>query len=113
MNLSTECLGTAQVELLLQGNLTPEEYATAQEHMEVCGQCRRRIEETIGPEPWWGDVASALSNHVATSLRDVDQRRDDDRESEPASLGETRLRESVLDLLGPTDDPNMLGRIGP
>jgi hypothetical protein len=28
-------------------------------------------------------------------------------------VSETRLRESVLDLLGPTDDPNMLGRIGP
>ena len=45
---------------------------------------------------------------MAASLRDAE-----DGRAYAASLRETRLRESVLDLLGPTDDPHMLGRIGP
>jgi serine/threonine protein kinase len=109
MSLSTECLGVSQVESLLQGNLTPEEHEAAQDHLEHCETCRARVEATIGPAQWWSDVQSVLrsnaSLHVAASLRDAAE--------DDARLGETRLRESVLDLLGPTDDPNMLGRIGP
>jgi len=105
MNLSTECLEAAQVELLLQGNLTPPEYATAQEHLEVCEQCRARVEETIGPEQWWGDVQSVLLNSRSALFA-----------KGPASSADADPNETptakLLDLLGPTDDPHMLGRIG-
>lgn len=112
MKLSAECLEASQVDSLLQGNLTPEEYESAQNHLELCETCRARVEATIGPEQWWSDVQSVLRSkallHVAASLRDAE-----DGPAFAASHGETRLRESVLNLLGPTDDPNMLGRIGP
>jgi hypothetical protein len=112
MKLSTECLEASQVDSLLLGNLTPEEYEAAQNHLELCEPCRTRVEATIGPAEWWSDVQSVLrsnsSPHVAASLRDAE-----DRNPDAASLGETRIQEKLLDLLGPTDDPNMLGRIGP
>ena len=117
MKLSTECLEASQVDSLLQGNLTPEEYEAAQEHLELCETCRARVEATIGPEQWWSEVQNVMrskaSLHVAASLRDAEGRRVKEVDPDAASLGETRLRENVLDLLGPTDDPNMLGRIGP
>lgn len=64
----------------------------------------------IADSRWWDDARHSLAasaTHVAASLRDAEG-----INADAASLGETRLRESVLNLLGPTDDPNMLGRIG-
>ena len=74
MNLSTECLAASQVDSLLQGNLTPEEYEAAQEHLELCETCRARIESTIGPKQWWSDVQNVLldSRTDSSSPRGVD-----------------------------------------
>ncbi len=105
MNLTSECLEAAQVELLLQGNLTPPEYATAQEHLEACEQCRARVEEKIGPEQWWGDVQSVLLNS-RSALFAKGQASSADAEAHVTPTAK------LLDLLGPTDDPHMLGRIG-
>lgn len=103
MNSSNRCLEAAQVELLLQGNLSPEEYASAQEHFEACENCRRRVEATIGSDQWWADVQNVLlhSKHDILSTSHV---ADDETPSSPNA--------KLLELLGPTDDPNMLGRIG-
>ena len=106
MNLSTECLAASQVDSLLQGNLTPEEYEAAQEHLERCETCRARIESTIGPKQWWSDVQNVL----------LDSRTDSSSPRGVSATDSTRFATStakLLDLLGPTDDPNMLGRIGP
>ncbi len=106
MNLSTECLEASRVDSLLQGILTPEEYQAAQIHLEQCETCRARIESAIGPEQWWSDVQSALlDSRTARSSQSHPSWPDDD----PSSASTAKL----LDLLGPTDDPNMLGRIGP
>ncbi len=43
MNLSTECLEVSQVDSLLQGDLAPEEYEAAEEHLEYCETCRARV----------------------------------------------------------------------
>jgi serine/threonine protein kinase len=106
MNLSTECLEASQVDSLLQGHLTPEEYEVAQEHLELCETCRSRVESTIGPKQWWCDVQSVLldSRTGSSSPRSISATDSARHETSTAKL---------LDLLGPTDDPNMLGRIGP
>ncbi len=106
MKLSTECLEASQVDSLLQGNLTPEEYESAQDHLELCETCRARVEATIGPEQWWSDVQSVLLNSRTGAFS---QRNASSTDAEPYERSTAKL----LDLLGPTDDPNMLGRIGP
>ncbi len=106
MKLSTECLEASQVDSLLLGNLTPEEYEAAQNHLELCEPCRTRVEATIGPEQWWSDVQSVLLNSRAGAFS---QRNASSTDAEPNERSTAKL----LDLLGPTDDPNMLGRIGP
>ncbi len=106
MNLSTECLEEPQVDSLLQGNLTPEEFEAAQNHLELCETCRALVEATIGPAQWWSDIQSVLLNSRNGSLS---QRNAPATDAEPNEPSTTKL----LDLLGPTDDPNMLGRIGP
>ena len=79
MKLSTECLEASQVDSLLQGNLTPEEYAVAQDHLEQCKTCRARVEATIGPEQWWSDAQSKPL--VPASRRSVGISRDRFRDS--------------------------------
>lgn len=97
MNLSTECLAASQVDSLLQGNLPPEEYEAAQEHLELCETCRARIESTIGPKQWWCDVQSVL----------LDCRTDSSSPRGVSATDSTRYETStakLLDLLGPTDE---------
>ncbi len=106
MSLFTECLEASQVDSLLHGNLTPEEYEAAQNHLEQCETCRAGIESTIGPQQWWNDVQSVLLN---TRTRASMPRNAFSADVEPNDRSTAKL----LDLLGPTDDPNMLGRIGP
>jgi serine/threonine protein kinase len=104
MNGANGCLEAAQVELLLQGGLTPDEYAAAQQHFEVCEHCRRRVEATIGSEQWWADVQNVLSHSQSEMRSTLQVAEDDGMQLSPNA--------KLLELLGPTDDPNMLGRIG-
>ena len=106
MNISMECLDDARVESLLQGNLNPHQNQLVQDHLEFCEHCRSRVEATIGPQQWWDDIQSVLLNSQ-DSL--VSREQVSIKDAEPNAT----LTPKLLDLLGPTDDPNMLGRIGP
>ncbi|MEQ8784988.1 MAG: protein kinase [Pirellulaceae bacterium] len=105
MNQSVSCLQPQEVDSLLEGDLTPEELAHAEEHLTGCEACRSAIEQAIGSEQWWRDVRCSLSTqngdpHATEELRQ--------------EFGEDRAPVAkLLELLGPTDDPAMLGRIGP
>ena len=104
-----ECLQDEEVGRLLTGEVDAARTSELEQHLANCIDCRQRLEQQVGEDGWWNETESSLrSQHVAASLRDAD-----DERADAASLGGSRLRESVLDLLGPTDDPNMLGRIGP
>lgn len=130
---SNVCLPKSEIPLLLSGDMPPDEAAVAERHIAECESCRSTIESMIADSRWWDDARTSLvahvAAHVAASFQDAESFREakalgdeDYREAEigdeVASLGETRLRgdrlrAKLLDLLGPTDDPNMLGRIGP
>lgn len=105
MNQSVSCLKPLEVDSLLEGDLTPEELALAEEHLASCENCRSAIEQAIGSEQWWHDVQRSLSPQ------------DDElhsTEEHGQGVGEDRTPVAkLLELLGPTDDPAMLGRIGP
>lgn len=105
MTQATACLQDDQIDSLLQGHLTPREGTLAEEHLEACEQCRARVEETIGSGPWWTELRNVLGDSS------VD--RPSAREHSGGEDGPNRTTAKLLDLLGPTDDPNMLGRIGP
>ncbi len=82
------------------------EFEAAQNHLELCETCRARVEATIGPSQWWSDIQSVLLNSRNGSLSKRNAPATDAEPNEPSTT-------KLLDLLGPTDDPNMLGRIGP
>jgi serine/threonine protein kinase len=121
MKPANVCLSKSVIPLLLSGDMPPAETTAAESHIAECELCRSAIESMIADSRWWDDARYSLAAsatrsldaaHVAASVRDAEGSLAEEVDAIAASLGETRLRESVLDLLGPTDDPNMLGRIG-
>ena len=104
MNDSKTCLQPSQIESLLHGSLTPDEASAVESHLASCQQCADAVQIKIGPEQWWDDVARSLNSRRDTLMTSASEKESAHRSATVATL---------LDLLGPTDDPQMLGRIGP
>ena len=87
------------VHRFLAGELSEAGVDGFEVHLENCGSCRRQLEDqTAFAEEW---------NELQVSLRD----RDESSHFENLRLPADEL-ESYRRLLGPTDDPRMMGRVG-
>jgi len=93
--------------------MTPEEVAAFEEHIELCPDCQKRLENEAGPDAVWQSVRELLIYRRA-EIDGSDSR-------PPSSLSDTNSPfeipaspaiKSVLPFLSPTDDPAMVGRIG-
>jgi serine/threonine protein kinase len=98
-----------QIELFLLQQLTDEEQMAFESHLEVCDDCRHRLETTAAKVETWQGVRDSLQRQPS---RPKDQ--------SSASSPQTASQESeppfdhrmVLRLLSPTDDDRMMGRWG-
>ncbi len=99
MQPSYTCLGPDELKKFIAGDMAPKRVDEIEDHLSTCEACRGSLEATVGDRAWWQDLDSALRSDTA------------DGEYE-----NTESKESVCQrltaLLGPTDDPSMLGRIG-
>ena len=99
MNSPATCLSESEIQTFLSGQSTPAEMTEIENHLSDCDVCRQSIEEGIGPTKWWHEVEDSL-------------RSDEERSLELDEAGMSGLNSQFLRMLGPTDDPGMLGRIG-
>jgi serine/threonine-protein kinase len=100
-----DCLTPGLLEQLAHDGLSPLEIAEVEDHVDNCDRCRTTLEAVFSDAQWTSDIQPVLRTPVE-SVPDLDL---DDCEE----LGvDTPRYDSILPLLGPTDDPNMLGRIG-
>jgi serine/threonine protein kinase/WD40 repeat protein len=106
MNSSLECLRPEQVRSILENELPPAELASLEEHLSSCRECRTRLDRASGDPEWWPEARESL---IAMFPPDGDA---DARADASGEVSDT-CHADVLRLLGPTDDPRMLGRIGP
>jgi len=105
----------------LEGDLSPAEESTWLEHIESCRECQTRLEGLAASRDWWSQAKSFLTESDPTGPGlpgDGPMARqmpisaasggalpvDDPEESTPEPVS--------LEFLGPTDDPESLGRIG-
>ncbi|PQO47109.1 serine/threonine-protein kinase [Blastopirellula marina] len=95
---SVACLRTEEVISLLSKDLVPEQIEDVERHLSGCHVCREALAGQIGSEQWWSEAEG--------SLRSISS----DGEDFAFSLCSDA---SLTDLLGPTDDPHSMGRIGP
>lgn len=79
----------------LRGELSDVEIQDLEAHLSACSTCRSRLEESTAPANEWLALRDSLS----------------DKQSSDVTAGQEDLA-SLQRLLGPTDDPRMMGRIG-
>ena len=97
----TAC-STERIESFLDHRLSEPEQRMLEEHLSDCPECRDRLGARTANRDLWDKASRYL--------------RDDDFLVEPisgveASTSDASIRQ-VLELLAPTDDPQMLGRLG-
>lgn len=102
-NQSSACLTAESMERLAQGELQASEMVLIEEHIGTCESCRSMLDSSSFDSVWHDDVLPVLQG---TS-------EDGERLHEGQGDGhDEQSLESVLKLLGPTDDPHKIGRIG-
>jgi serine/threonine protein kinase len=102
MKTVSQCLQESDIEDLLTGNVATSQSERWEEHVSSCDVCRVAMASRVGDQQWWHEAERSLQGEIIAeeSHRCVDAT--DDRES----------TDELLKLLGPTDYPRMLGRIG-
>ncbi len=99
---SRVCLTAESMVRLAQGELPAAEMMFIEEHVERCEKCRNMLESSLD-SMWHDNVLPVLQ----TTSEDFEKLHED------RGYGhEEHTLESLLKLLGPTDDPHKIGRIG-
>ncbi|TWU39533.1 serine/threonine-protein kinase [Novipirellula artificiosorum] len=88
---------------LLEGKLSSEEESAWENHLEQCATCRGRLKECAAEPESWSE---------ATQFLGFDPYRNSIGDRKCGSRSSSHSIENVLRALTPTDDPNMLGRLG-
>ncbi len=103
----------------LRGDLVEREEAELIAHLDSCEVCRARLEETAGGSGWCTEVQSILAaaepfdggaSTILFPVRSGSDIHDEEHAAESAGIAEQALA-SLKSVLGPTDNPDMLGRI--
>lgn len=99
---SQVCLTAESMSRLAHGEFLAAEMTLIEEHLERCEKCRNMLESSLD-SMWHDNVLPVLKTTAADSKR-LHEDQEDGHEEQPL--------DSILKLLGPTDDPHKLGRIG-
>ncbi len=93
-----------QLERLLLDDLEPGDRQAAEAHLDTCETCRERLDDLAATPELWTEIRSSLSD-----VSDETGANAVDTDIPPARI-DARV---ILNWLAPTDDPEMIGRLGP
>jgi serine/threonine protein kinase len=96
---NTTCLTPAEIDLLLADRLPTPRLLLAENHLSHCSVCQQALQTAAGGGEFQSEVTAAI--HA------------DPHPNPLASTSPQITASALLPLLGPTDNPHMLGRIGP
>jgi serine/threonine-protein kinase len=117
MNNHQQICDPQRIESCLGDSLSDEEQAAFESHLEACSVCRQALEHAAADVFDWQQVREFLSSHAALPLAENQREKEPTGDkSDPSDSVEAIQREAVdgvLAILAPTDDPRMLGRLGP
>lgn len=98
-----------RLRLLLADQLPERQQLEVADHISDCANCQRALESMAGDLGWWSEVESCLRTHAGNTTNGDDSAaglRDSDE------LDESFTADFVVDFLEPSDQPNVLGRLG-
>lgn len=98
----SRCCDRVSLANLLAETLDESAEQAVQHHIEQCESCRLTLQAMVAAEPEWADAQSQLRE---TEFHPIDSSDD------PQATQDIQVNR-ILNLLGPTDDPKMLGRLG-
>lgn len=104
------------VELYLDGKLSTSDESQFEAHLENCLACRDRLANAAADPLGWSEAKRFLGQSRGGQIRvasEVGQQASPTRGEQVRADESDSIIQQVLHLLAPTDDPNMLGRIGP
>lgn len=104
------------VELYLDGKLSTSDESQFEAHLENCMACRDRLASAAADPLGWSEAKRFLGQSRGGQIRvasEVGQQDSPTRGEHVRADESDSIIQQVLHLLAPTDDPNMLGRIGP
>jgi serine/threonine protein kinase len=99
MNQPQTCLTERELQQVANDEFPPGELRGIEEHVTHCRRCRTLFDTTDRNASWSPEIRTVLTMPAEPEFPVTDE------DSQPD-------HKSVLSLLGPTDDPQMLGRIG-
>ncbi len=103
MNFTASHCSEKQLDGFLREQISATEEARIQSHLDRCADCRERLSELAADDSWWRFAAEFLESEENAS----------DTPGFPAQVPEaTPLQSQLKAILQPTDDPQMLGRLG-
>ncbi len=112
------CLSAELLRQLSHDELSPAELKDVEDHVSDCERCRQLLEVPQSDPQWQHEIVPILRSPLVAGTFHVPTASGHGTWNVPATLDhdergcEGESLESILRLLGPTDDPHMLGRIG-
>lgn len=102
------------IERYLSGSLDVDHEASFMDHLQVCFECRQRMQAAAADAGTWSDAetflrSSEFDGYRPSSLSSVSEAEESQSLRQASASAEIS---QVLNQLDPTDDPQMLGRIG-
>ena len=91
-----------RLDLFLNNRLADDQHRDLEAHLLICPECRNKLDELAGGPGWWTEVRRYLGGDgVSEFMQPLD------------SEAPQRVRKGELDFLEPSDDPALLGKLGP
>jgi eukaryotic-like serine/threonine-protein kinase len=115
MNQHPNTCDPRHIDGCLADSLNDDERAAFEAHLEVCSACRQSLEERAAAPTDWQEARDYLSSDVALPVAagDGSGRGGPSRaDAETTENVQQEAVDGVLNILAPTDDPRMLGRLG-
>jgi serine/threonine-protein kinase len=107
---STNCDQT-RIARFLDGKLSEQEVRLLESHLDSCPTCSRQLDQSTAGEAVWQETSLLLRDEPIDLVPLSGELSDGDTSAVAAHVIDDGVRR-VVELLNPTDDPQMLGRIG-
>lgn len=106
MNIESQGCDAARITRFLRHELSEADESALIQHLDGCPTCSARLESETAEENWW----RAASEFLPDGPFELEPLSDQSAPPDAPSRG--LMVQQVLDHLAPTDDPQMMGRIG-
>ncbi|HWB11069.1 MAG TPA: protein kinase [Pirellulales bacterium] len=114
MNFQAQPCRTDLIEQFLDDRLDTDRVAALERHLDSCPDCRRELELRAADESWWSRVRDCLATGDSGPSSGGSESDATPAWPEPGPKSEVRTSlAAIKPYLAPTDDPQMMGRVGP